>query len=557
MTKRTVVWRWSRLIVAAAGVTGAPALGPQQALGASAQIERTTSFPLQRAAYARILDLAVAPDGNTWIVGTTDRADFPVTADAHDKTFGPLIDVFLAKVTPGGTLAYATFLGGDVGLAGDEERHGGVAIDSDGNIYVVGTTDSDNFPIVGAAFQNQLNRGQQTGTRDVFLAKFDSTGALVYSTFIGGRFDELGVHLPYSEVAVDAAGNIFVVGQTASDDFPVVNALRPTLNDGQGVVRYDAFVVKFNAALQVEYATYLGGPELDYGWRVAGDGTGAAYVFGYSAGSFPVTPGAFQATPPVGAERSNTWLAKLSADGSRLEYATYISSFVEGGYPDLAVDTAGHAFVSGQVFFGDVPVTPGAFQTTRPGQTDMFLMKLNPSGSGLVYSTYLGGTGPDLTVGGLAVDTTGTAYLTAEVGSANFPFVNTFAERQSGGTLIKVNPQGSALVYASGLGPNFGLASAVALGPDGEVAVGGTWLSAPSQYNDAVVLRIVESTGRDCAGDCSGDGETTINEVITGVNIALDNAAVAVCSVFDRNGDGSVSVDEIIRAVNAVLLGCG
>jgi hypothetical protein len=490
-----------------------------------------------------------------WVVGTTDRADFPVTADAYDKTFGGLTDVFVAKVASDGTLAYATFLGGDFGIAGNQEFAGGVAVDGDGYAYVVGTTNSENFPIVGEAFQGELNRGELTGTPDVFLAKFDPAGALVYSTFIGGRFSESLVPPPIGDVAVDASGNVFVVGQTTSDDFPVVNAMRPVLNDGQGAVRTDAFVVKFNAALEVEYATYLGGPGADYGWRVAGDGTGAAYVLGHSEGSFPVTSGALRTTPPQGFANANTWLAKLSPDGSSLEYATYISGVVEGGNPDLAVDGAGQAFVSGQVFFDDVPVTPGAFQTTRPGQTDMFLMKLTASGGDLVYATYLGGNGVDLTLGGLAIDATGNAYVTAEIQSGNFPFVNEFAERQTGGTLIKVNPEGSELDYASGLGADFGAATAVAIGPTGEVAVGGTWRSANGFYNDAAVLRIVDTVP--CAGDCHGDGKTTVDDVMVVINIALGSAPPDACPGFDPTGNDGDIVAKGIQAVAASLTDCG
>jgi hypothetical protein len=214
---------------------------------------------------------------------------------------------------------------------------------------------------------------------------------------------------------VDGAGNAYVTGFTFSADFPTTpGAFDTTFNPGT----FDAFVTKLNpAGSALVYSTYLGGASTDQGFGIAVDAAGNAYVTGWTVSAdFPTTPGAFDTT----AAGADAFVTKLNPAGSALVYSTYLGGASTDQGFGIAVDGAGNAYVTGLTVSADFPTTPGAFDTTFNGGGDAFMTKLNPAGSALVYSTYLGGASNDQG-SGIAVDGAGNAYVTGSTFSADFP----------------------------------------------------------------------------------------------------------------------------------------
>ena len=358
-------------------------------------------------------------------------------------------------------LSYSTYLGG-----GNFDEGLGIAVDAAGNAYVTGFTGSTNFPTTTGAFQTNF----QGGFADAFVTKLNPTGsALVYSTYLGGSgFDE-----SYG-IAVDAAGNAYVTGFTDSTNFPTTaGAFQTTFGVGGFA---DAFVTKLNpTGSTLAYSTYLGGDNYDEGNGIAVDAAGNAYVTGdANSADFPTTPGAFQTTlgggTCFGGPCSDAFVTKLNPTGTALVYSTFLGgsgndgSFYRGG---IAVDAAGNAYVTGLTGSTNFPTTAVAFQMTYGGGTcgvppdtfpcpDAFVTKLNPTGSALVYSTYLGDSGFEQGFG-IAVDAAGNAYVTGLTESANFPTTPGAFQTTFGGFddafVTKLNPTGTApLVYSTYLG---------------------------------------------------------------------------------------------------------
>jgi hypothetical protein len=273
-------------------------------------------------------------------------------------------------------LVYSTYIGGsnpDYGYA--------IAVDGSGNAYVTGATYSTDYDVTPGAFQTTNG-----GSGDVFVTKLNETGTdLVYSTYIGGGGDEWG-----NAIAVDGSGNAYVTGTTSSPDYDVTPGAFQTTNGGGS----DVFVTKLNeTGTDLVYSTYIGGSGYEVGYAIAVDGSGNAYVTGTtSSPDYDVTPGAFQTTNGGG---SDVFVTKLNETGTDLVYSTYIGgSSGEVGYA-IAVDGSGNAYVTGTTSSPDYDVTPGAFQTTKGGGADVFVTKLNATGTALVYSTYIGGSGVD------------------------------------------------------------------------------------------------------------------------------------------------------------------
>lgn len=390
-------------------------------------------------------DIAVDSLGNAYVTGSTGSTNFPTTVGAKQTTYGGGdSDVFVTKLNSAGTaLVYSTYLGGngnDGAFDGETFR---LAVGPAGDTYVTASTQSSDFPTTPGAFQTSLN-----GFSDVFVARLDPTGSvLVYSTYLGGASFEVG-----RGIAVDAGNNAYVTGNTGSTDFPTTAGAFQTASSGN-----EAFITKLNASgTALAYSTYLGGTALDWGQSIRVNSLGDAYVAGYTASSdFPTTPGAFQTTYGGGA--LDCFIAKLNPAGSALVYSSYLGgNHYDGGF-DLAVDSSGNAYVSGFTFSPDFPTTAGAFQTTSGVDSNAFVTKINSAGSALVYSTYLGGLSSYDDGMGIAVDSSGNAYVTGRTGCLDFPTtVGAFQTSYGGGSIdtfvAKLNPAGSALVYSTYLG---------------------------------------------------------------------------------------------------------
>jgi hypothetical protein len=412
--------------------------------------------------------IAVDGAGSAFVVGSTTSPNFPVTPGAFQTVFKDGgMDVFVAKLNPSGTaLMYATYFGGS-----GFEMGNGIAVDRFGHAYITGLTNSaGDFPLF-----NALQPVFGGGAEDAFVAELNSTGSgLVYSTFLGGSGPGWGEAA--FAVAVDSAFQAHVTGVTNSPDFPLSNAWQPAVAgmtdtfvttlkaNGTGLVYStflgglgedsgraiavdrlgnayvtgntasdglasaptvlqpnrngpsDAFAAKFGPAGNRVYFTYLGGGGDELGFGIAADTAGAAYLAGRTGGTFYITPGWFNQTclDPAG------FVAKLNASASALVYAGCLDAPGKDGAMALALDRAENVYITG---FTDSPKFPtvDAFQPTLKGVRDAFVAKINASGSVLVYSSFLGGSGSEAGLG-IAVDSSGHAYVTGLTGSpVDFP----------------------------------------------------------------------------------------------------------------------------------------
>jgi hypothetical protein len=382
--------------------------------------------------------LAIAVDTalNAYVAGFTASTDFPTTAGAFQTTRAGDRDVFVAKLNPtGSSLLYSTYLGGsgsdEINVSGP-----GIALDGTGGAYVTGFTSSRDFPTTLGAFQPAFGGG----VFDAFVTKLNPTGSgLVYSTYLGGSDYDLG-----SGIAVGVLGNAYVTGSTNSADFPTTaGAFQATPGAG--------FVTNIDpTGSTLVYSTYLVGA---VGAGIAVDGAGHAYVTGFAGPNFLTTAGAFQ---PAFGGVGDAFVTKLDPTGSTLVYSTYLGGSGGDGSFGIAVDGTGNAYITGSTGSTDFPTTPGAFQPTLAGVDDAFVTKLDPTGSTLVYSTYLGGSGVD-EGRGIAVDGTGNAYVAGRTDSEDFPTTTGTGPPGNGDAFVtKLNPTGSGLVYSTYLGGNLG-----------------------------------------------------------------------------------------------------
>jgi hypothetical protein len=398
--------------------------------------------------------IAVDASGSAYVVGSTQSTNFPATAGTAQTVFGgPVggLDAFVAKFNQAGnTLVYATYLGGntdDIGL--------GIAVDTLGNAYVTGET-SGNFPLLNA-FQSTFN-----AVNNAFVTKLNTTGALAYSTYLGGTVIAAGAAGSGSDlgvaIVVDNAGNAYVAGNASSTDFPTTaNKVQVGLNGTQ-----NAFVAKYDANGVKVYSTLLGGSVSETAWGIAVDPAGAfIYVAGDTSSSdFPVTTGTITGATDAFVSKINPAVAGLPG----LAFSTFRggagNNSASGG---IALDAAGNFYVAGDTDSLTFPTTTGAFQTTIAGASNAFVTKYDPTGA-VVYSTLLGGStdffgSPSTdTAWWLAVDSSsGNAYVTGETSSTNFPIVkaNTFKATLPGFSnafVTKINPQGTGLIFSTYLG---------------------------------------------------------------------------------------------------------
>ena len=358
--------------------------------------------------------IAVDSGGNAYVTGQTYSSNFPTTTGAFQRvcktngTCGGRGDAFVTKLDPTGlALVYSTFIGGD-GM----DWGGGIAVDRAGNAYVTGSTSSPNFPTTPGAFRRVCSdSGCSLG--DAFVAALNPAGSdLVYSTFLGGKGFDYG-----RSIAVDRTGNAYVTGGTNSTNFPTTPGAFQTVC---GDVRYalgDAFVAKLNpAGSALLYSTYLGGESYDVGTGIAIDGTGHAYVVGWTGSTDFPTRNPLQA---FNAGSGDAFVAKLNTLGTALIYSTYLGGSGQDNGNGIAVDSAGNAYVTGGTSSANFP-TETPVQTGNAGSCNAFVAKINPWGSALVYSTYLGGRDYD-TATGIAVDAAGDAYVSGAADSTNFP----------------------------------------------------------------------------------------------------------------------------------------
>jgi len=297
--------------------------------------------------------IAVDAAGSAYVTGQTQSTNFP-TANPFQATDGGAADVFVTKLSAAGShLLYSTYLGGS-----NDDLGYGIAVDAAGSAYVTGNTQSTNFPTVNPL---QATNG---GYYDAFVTKFSAAGSsLLYSTYLGGS--DLDQSLG---IAVDAAGQAFVTGQTLSTNFPMANPVQATGGGG-----FDAFVTKLSAAgSHLLYSTYLGGSDYDQGQGIAVDAAGQAFVTGQTQSTNFPTANPLQAT---NAGLADVFVTKFSAAGSSLLYSTYLGGSDYDQSQGIAVDAAGNAYVTGYTGSTNFP-TANPLQATNAGGFDVFVMKL-------------------------------------------------------------------------------------------------------------------------------------------------------------------------------------
>ncbi|HEY1217445.1 MAG: SBBP repeat-containing protein [Bryobacteraceae bacterium] len=358
--------------------------------------------------------IAVNAAGDIYLAGSTDSAYFPSTDPYYsylNSQPGESVDGFVMEFDNLAQNLYFSYYFGGVGT----DTINGAALDAAGNLYVVGSTDSINLPVTSGSAQTILH-----GSSNAFVAGFASTtGYLIYSTFLGGSGSDYG-----NAIAVDSAGDAFVTGSTNSTNFPIAGGpYQSTLKGGA-----DAFVAKIappGGALI--YSTYLGGSANDEGNGIAVDKSGAVFVTGDTGSSdFPVfpNPGAYQST--FGGGTSNAFVTRLAGSGQSLLYSTYLGgSGADVGFA-IAVDSTGNSYVTGSTTSKNFPVTSDAFQSSNQGTANAFVTGLNVSGSGLLFSSYLGGSSTVSTSAGdygtaVALNCAAGLVVAGVTSSNNFP----------------------------------------------------------------------------------------------------------------------------------------
>lgn len=443
--------------------------------------------------------IALAPDNTAFIAGSTFSSNFPVVHALQANAGGEpdfAQDAFVSKIsTDGSTVLYSTYLGGE-----RTDVANGIAVDSFGFAYVTGTTLSDFFPVTQNVFGENCAGDGKCGASynpgglivsNAFIAKLNIAGSgLVYSTYLG--FYE---YVQGNAIAVDLNGNAYVTGQVgqnlppeittngAPPPFPDNSAIQPpftvVVSAGPPPVTFDfgisgisnAFLTKISSTgSSILYSSYIGGSGEESGKAVAVDGNGNAYVAGLAYSTdFPTTAGALQTTN-LGA--GDAFLSKINTNqtgAASLVYSTLIGGTGLDQANAVAVDNLGNVYVAGTTHSvaSTLGFTPpvGAFQSncvldsSNVCEGDAFAAKLNPSltgSSALTYFTYLGGSLAD-GANAIAVDSTGSAYVTGSTVSPDFPTGGAVFQPKFGGGnadsfVTKLNPAGAALTYSSYLG---------------------------------------------------------------------------------------------------------
>jgi hypothetical protein len=408
--------------------------------------------------FGAVTGIVADSSGNLYATGWTEALNFPIVGAAQAANGGG-VDAFVVKFNAqGNNVLYATYIGG----SGDD-RGAGIAVDSSGNAYVTGATESQNFPLVSAA-QPTIK-----GTTDAFVLKLNPIGnQLIYSTYLGGSGWDAGV-----SIAVDSSGTAYVAGNTQSADFPLLKPVQATLGGGT-----DAFVTALSAGGAITFSTFLGGASDDIASSIATDSNANIYITGGTYSSNFPTVGAIQGANAGG---EDVFITKLKSGGGSLIYSTYLggngtaSGPVEQG-ASIAADASGNAYVAGVTNSANFPTTPGVLQPAMTGVENAFIAKLSPTGSALVYSTYLGGSSRDV-ANAIAVAPSGTVWVAGFTSSLDFPLVSPLQSTFGGmmdAFVAQINGGATALSFSTFFGGSRAdIATSLALDAGGDVFVGG------------------------------------------------------------------------------------
>ena len=360
-----------------------------------------------------ITAMAIGPDNTIYVAGFTDAPDFPTVAPRQSASGGGVDSFIMHLSSNGSSVLYSTYLGG----RGDD-RITSLKVDASGKVFVAGCTTSSNFPTVSA------RQPALSGSKDAFLAGISANGqSLLFSTYLGGSSSECA-----NGLALDGHGGVLIAGETTSGNFPVLSAYQATSSGGS-----EGFLSKFTDTGTLVFSTYLGGSGDDRILGIGLDSSSNIYLTGSTTSSnFPMmTP--FQSALAGGMD---AFVTKFNTTGSALVYSTYLggsagsASLPEAGYA-IAIGAAGNAYVAGVTYSSNFP-TASPVQSYG-GQGDGFVTKLNTAGTGLDYSTHLGGAGLDMVLG-IVVDADGGYQIVGSTQSSNLAVVNAFQASRGGAT---------------------------------------------------------------------------------------------------------------------------
>ena len=487
------------------------------------------------------LGIAVDPQGNAYVTGSTISSNFPVSPLPVQGQRAGVTDAFVAKLSPSGVLLYSTFLGG----SGDDIGNA-IAVDAAGNAYVGGTTNSLNFPVfpVLGAFQTTLRGGP-----DGFVAKLDPGGStLAYSTYLGSNTDDTVLGL-----ALDAAGNAYVTGSTASGNFPNNAAVpcRGTKRTGA-----DAFVVRIGATgAAVTYCRFIGGAGIDEGQAISVAPAGTVWVVGTTTSSdLPVR----LAVQPTLGGRTDAFVARLAPDVLPVDGDLLSLTYLGGADNDLALavdtDAAGNAYVTGSTRSVDFPIL-AARQPVLAGGSDAFVTVFSAAGIVPTFSTYLGGIDDDVGTGIGVHPGDGSIWVGGSTESLDFPVVSPIQAGLIGrrdAFVVRLDATGSTLISATFLGgTGDDAAQALAVDTDGLAYVTGftnspTFPTSPIRplagLMDAFVTQIAEAGFVQFAQATYQASETGGSALIT-VRRSGDTSATTTVQFATADGTATAGTD--------------
>ncbi len=390
----------------------------------------------------RAMAIAIDKNGEAYVTGVTQSADFPLL-NPMSSNLAAGGSAFVSKLSASGdSLIYSTFLGGT-----RYDAASAIAVDSTANAVVVGTTESQDFPILNAVQSSLL------GAQNTFVTKLSSAGNLEYSTYYGGHGSDEAL-----AVTIDGLGNALFTGKTTSPDWPIVN----TAAHGQANSA-NVFVTKFSATGSVVYSSTFGGPTatipVQQGTGIVTDAAGNAYVTGVtSSPAFETTPASLEPSAPgILGLNIHSFVLKLDPTANVI-YSTYLGGSGDDLATSIVLDGAANTYIVGCTSSWDFPVVNGV-QATLVGTYNAFVFSTNDTGNAVLLSTYVGGTGSDCATAA-ALDAFGNIVIVGSTSSLGFPIVDGYQSSPSGsvnGFVTKISGSTQSVVAAPTFGPAGGI----------------------------------------------------------------------------------------------------
>jgi hypothetical protein len=473
--------------------------------------------------YVQPHDIVVDDEGNAYVLAARPGSDYAT---------------LVMKLDPAGDVIWSEWFDGS-----SHDIPGGITIDAAGEVYVVGTTGSDDFPTL-----NPLQASPSSVQYEAFVIKLSGTdGTQLYGTYLGASRSEWG-----NDIVVNDAGEMYIVGSTESLDFPVVDPLQEGLAGFPYYGWSDAYVARISAdGSQLLYSTFFGGYYDDAAHGIVLGENGEIYIVGETdSDDFPLVNPAQAAT----GGGKDAFAARISADGSTVEYSTYVGGEEGEATRAIALGGDGRLYLAGHTQSIYFPTTPGAYQEDFVGEIlgcevpfggdyncdDVFVASLIPDGSALDYATYLGGSQIDHGYG-LAVDADGNAYVTGHTKSDDFPpyasgtFYTNF--------VTKLGSTGSDLNYSFLHDTVTPSPAYVALGSAGDIYVAAT-IDTPTVL---VVLKLSEPAPP-AAGDFNDDGVVDLDDfsILAGCMSGPGTAYDGGCGSADMDGEGTIDLSDFV-----------